>query len=326
MAKGLAVSFKGVSKRYPGPTKRHPPVVAMDGVSFEMGAGEVFGFIGPNGAGKSTTIRIMVGLLSPDVGDVAVGQHDMVRGRAGALHDLGYLPQAVRFQEWRTVNHALTTFGLLSGVPKAELPERIREVLALLGIMETLDRRVVDLSGGTMQKVGMAQALLHRPPLIVLDEPMSGLDPQSRYQFKRIIKDLGAAGTSVFFSSHILSDVQDVANRIGIINQGRMMWSGTFDDLRTYFKVTADYDVVLSSGTDRWAELSDLPGVKGIERSSEDRLLVHLDATADVDASAHAVLAGLLERGARVRAFTPVSPNLEELYVRYVSGQGGAAR
>ncbi len=328
MTAGLAVSIKGVSKRYPGPTKRHPPIVAVDGLSLEMHAGEVFGFIGPNGAGKSTTIKMMVGLLAPDAGTVAVGGHDMATQREEAHQDLGYLPQQVRFQEWRTVDHALTTFGRLSGLPRGELPGRIAEVLKLLGIEDTRDRRAVDLSGGTLQKVGMAQALLHRPPLVVLDEPMAGLDPQSRFAFKRIIKDLGRAGTSVFFSSHILSDVQDVADRFGIINRARLMWTGTYDDLKAHFKVTSDYDIVLSKDNDGWRALKSLPGVKDIERVSEGRLLAHIDAAQDTDAVAHALLTGLLERGCRVRSFTPASPDLEELYVRYVSApaEGGGAR
>jgi ABC-2 type transport system ATP-binding protein len=311
------VVFKDVTKRY-------RDVVALDRASFSMGPGDVFGFIGPNGAGKTTTIRIMVGLIQDQEGEVSVGGHPMPAAMAEAHRDLGYMPQGVSFQEWRTVDQALTTFGRLSGVPKDEVPSRIKEALELVGIAEYRGRRVTELSGGTLQKVGMAQALLHHPRLLVLDEPMAGLDPASRWQFKQIIKNLGRAGTSIFFSSHILSDVQDVATRIGIINRGKLMWAGTFDDLAAHFKVTNDYDIALSLDNGRWKELAGIAGVRGLERMPSGRLLAHIDAGADTDATVHLLLTGLLERGCRVRSLTPVTPDLEELYMRYVEG-GGAA-
>jgi ABC-2 type transport system ATP-binding protein len=279
-----------------------------------MRAGDVFGFIGPNGAGKTTTIRIMVGLIQDQEGEVSVGGHPMPAAMAEAHKDLGYMPQQVNFQDWRTVDQALTTFARLSGVPRDEVPWRIKEVLELVDILEYRGKRVTELSGGTLQKVGMAQALIHRPKLLVLDEPMSGLDPASRWQFKQIIKNLGRAGTSIFFSSHILSDVQDVANRIGILSRGRLMWTGTFDDLAAHFKVTNDYDIVLSLDNGRWKELASLAGLTAIEEVAPGRILARIGAGADVDATVHAILAGLLERGCRVRSLGPITPNLA--YVR----------
>jgi len=314
---GDVVVFKDVTKRY-------RDVVAVDHASFSMRAGDVFGFIGPNGAGKTTTIRIMVGLIQDQEGEVSVGGHPMPAAMAEAHKDLGYMPQQVNFQDWRTVDQALTTFARLSGVPKDEVPWRIKEVLELVDILEYRGKRVTELSGGTLQKVGMAQALVHRPKLLVLDEPMSGLDPASRWQFKQIIKNLGRAGTSIFFSSHILSDVQDVANRIGILSRGRLMWTGTFDDLAAHFKVTNDYDVVLSLDNGRWKELASVAGLTAIEEVAPGRLLARIGAGADVDATVHAILAGLLERGSRVRSISPITPNLEQLYIRYVQGGGGS--
>jgi ABC-2 type transport system ATP-binding protein len=314
---GEVVVFKDVTKRY-------RDVVAVDHASFSMRAGDVFGFIGPNGAGKTTTIRIMVGLIQDQEGEVSVGGHPMPAAMAEAHKDLGYMPQQVNFQDWRTVDQALTTFARLSGVPKDEVPWRIKEVLELVDILEYRGKRVTELSGGTLQKVGMAQALVHRPKLLVLDEPMSGLDPASRWQFKQIIKNLGRAGTSIFFSSHILSDVQDVANRIGILSRGRLMWTGTFDDLAAHFKVTNDYDVVLSLDSGRWKELASVAGLTAIEEVAPGRLLARIGAGADVDATVHAILAGLLELGCRVRSISPITPNLEQLYIRYVKGGGGA--
>ena len=314
---GDVVVFKDVTKRY-------RDVVAVDHASFSMRAGDVFWFIGPNGAGKTTTIRIMVGLIQDQEGQVSVGGHPMPAAMAEAHKDLGYMPQQVNFQDWRTVDQALSTFARLSGVPKEEVPWRIKEVLELVDILEYRSKRVTELSGGTLQKVGMAQALVHRPKLLVLDEPMSGLDPASRWQFKQVIKNLGRTGTSIFFSSHILSDVQDVANRIGILSRGRLMWTGTFDDLAAHFKVTNDYDVVLSLDNGRWKELASVGSLTAIEEVAPGRLLARICAGADVDATVHAIVTGLLERGCRVRSISPITPNLEQLYIRYVQGGGGS--
>ena len=311
------VVFKDVTKRY-------RDVVAVDHASFSMRAGDVFGFIGPNGAGKTTTIRIMVGLIQDQEGEVSVGGHPMPAAMAEAHEDLGYMPQHINFQDWRTVDQALSTFARLSGVPRDEVPWRIKEVLELVDILEYRNKRVTELSGGTLQKVGMAQALIHHPKLLVLDEPMSGLDPASRYQFKQVIKNLGRAGTSIFFSSHILSDVQDVANRIGILNRGKLMWTGTFDDLAAHFKVTNDYDIVLSLDNGRWKELASVADLTAIEGVAPGRLLASIGAGADVDATVHAIISGLLDRGCRVRSFSPITPNLEQLYIRYVQGDDAA--
>ncbi len=301
-------------------TKRYRDVLALDRATFSVKEGSVFGFIGPNGAGKTTSIKIMVGLLLDFQGTVLIGGRPMPAAKAEVHRMLGYMPQHVAFQEWRTVDHVLSTYGRLSGMSRTELEPRIQEVLSLLGIQEFRQKKVVELSGGTVQKVGMAQALLHGPSLMVLDEPMAGLDPASRYQLKNIIKDLGRQGTTVFFSSHILSDVQDVATQIGMINHGRLMWTGTMEELKAYFKVTNDWDIVLSHDTGGWRELEALDGVTGIDEVSPGRLLAHVDATVDVDETVHRLLKGLLDSGCHVRSFTPVSPDLEELYMRWVGG------
>ncbi|MCJ7469745.1 ABC transporter ATP-binding protein, partial [Candidatus Bathyarchaeota archaeon] len=209
------VVLNGVSKKYGS-------LLALDSVSLEIGEGEIFGYIGPNGAGKTTTMKIMVGLVSDFQGEVRIGGYRMPEQKDEMHRLLGYLPQNVAFQEWRTVDHALRAFGRLSGLGKREIASRISEVLDILALSDVRNKKISHLSGGMIQKVGLAQALLHNPKLLVLDEPLAGLDPASRYQLKQTIMKLGKDGTTVFFSSHILSDVQDVATRIGILSRGRI--------------------------------------------------------------------------------------------------------
>ena len=194
------VVLRGVSKNYFN-------FRALDNISFEINEGEIFGYIGPNGAGKTTTMKILVGLISDFQGEVLIGGYRIPKQKEEVHKLLGYLPQNVAFQEWRTVNHALTTFGRLSGLTAKQVESRIPEVLDLVSLSDVRHKKISQLSGGMTQKVGLAQALLHEPKLLILDEPLGGLDPLSRHQFKEVILELGKRGTTILFSSHILSDV-----------------------------------------------------------------------------------------------------------------------
>jgi ABC-2 type transport system ATP-binding protein len=313
---GPAAVFENVAKSYG--TKP-----ALKGVSFEIRRGEVFGFIGPNGAGKTTTMKILVGLLGGFTGTVRVNGLSMPGHRAALYPAVGYLPQAVAFQDWRTVDHALVTLGRLSGMGRPALAERIPRVLAQVGLEGSRGTPIVHLSGGMAQKVGLAQALLHRPDLLVLDEPVAGLDPGSRIHVKSIIRSLSDEGTTVFFSSHVLSDVQDVADRIGIMRAGTMLSVGTLDELKARFSVNDDVEVVLSRGPARLDDVARLRGVAGIEQAGPLAYLLHLAPDADADAVIHEALALLLAAGNRVRSFRPLAPSLDDLYQKLV-GEGGA--
>jgi ABC-2 type transport system ATP-binding protein len=309
---GPLVDFRGVSKSY-------GPQVALDGMDLRVDRGELFGFIGPNGAGKTTTIKVMIGLLTEFGGRVSIAGKAMPSHRREVHRDLGYLPQHVAFQEWRTVEQVLTTFGRLSGLTGGDLEEGMERALSLLEVQHLRDRRVTKLSGGEHQKVGMAQAILHRPALLVLDEPMVGLDPESRFRFKEVMQRLHREGTTILFSSHILSDVQDVATRIGIINHGRVLWTGTIPELKEHFSMSNDFQIILSREGGRWKEAEELEGVLSVSEVGAGILLAQLDGSMDVDLVADRLLRGLLERDCHVRSFYPVSPTLEQLYIRFVS-------
>ena len=218
------IEFKDVFKSY-------KDVAALRGVSFSIQKGDIFGYIGPNGAGKTTTLKILVGLISDYSGELLInGELQTVQSIPGDI--IGYMPQDVGFQEWRTVNHALVTFGLLSGLSRIVLNERIPEILQLVGLTEARNRKIKHLSGGMQQKLKLAQALLHNPPILILDEPMSGLDPTSRWQMKNIIRQLAQKDITIIFSSHILREVEDIATTIGIINQGVIAKLGRPQDLQ----------------------------------------------------------------------------------------------
>lgn len=299
-------------------TKNYNNFKALDSVSFEIDKGQVFGYIGPNGAGKTTTIKILVGLITNFKGDVQILGYQMPQHRYEIHKFLGYLPQNVAFQDWQTVDNALKTFGLLSGLEKDKVENRIDEVLDFLSLSDFRKKKVSQLSGGMAQKVGLAQALLHNPKLLVLDEPMGGLDPASRKQFKKLISSLAKEGTTILFSSHILSDVQDVATKIGILNRGKIRKIGTVDELKTSILKEKIVEIVLSAAgkIPKWTQIS---GIKSIEQPSPEKILIHLDEEVDGDGVVNAFVEQLLKSGNRLRSLNPLMPSLDEVYQSYVS-------
>lgn len=299
-------------------SKSYRNIAALQKVSFAIGKGEIFGYIGPNGAGKTTTIKVMVGLIRDFTGTVKFEGRPTSLGSSSAQRLLGYLPQKAAFQEWRTVGQALRTFGRLSGMGPDQLRERIPHVLSELGIPDVQDRKIVQLSGGTAQKVGLAQAILHQPPLLILDEPMSGLDPGSRVQFKGILKQLRDAGTTIFFSSHILSDVQDLADRFGILDRGRIRHVGTFAQLQSRLVVPKDIAIELSHDSGQPLSPEFLSNLRSLERLGPNRHISHVQPDADVDRTIALLIDGFRAAGCVIRSIHPVVPDLEETYVEFL--------
>ena len=173
------IRFENVSKSY-------KDVLALDNISFKINKGDVFGYIGPNGAGKTTTIKIIVGLIRDYSGEIYFDGKNRIKSQIHKI--IGYHPQEAGFQEWKTVNHVMQTFGLLSGLRSAELQSAIERKLDFVGLLGERNKKVKHLSGGMLQKLRLAQALLTEPEILILDEPLTGLDPSSRFQLKNLIK------------------------------------------------------------------------------------------------------------------------------------------
>lgn len=306
-------------------SKKYGTFTALNDVSFSIKKGEIFGYIGPNGAGKTTTMKIIVGLIHNYSGELQLNGKTLAKTNNEIHKFLGYLPQEVGFQNWRTVNHLLITFGRLSGYPKEKLPHRIDEVLQLVGLKEVKNKKIVHLSGGMQQKLRLAQALLHEPTFLVLDEPMTGLDPTSRYQMKNIIRSLTEQEITIFLSSHILSDVQDIANRIGIINHGRILNVGTPQQLQSKFQVGYDVELITaeSAGFQEFRQnildaIQNTPGIQKIEHLGNTRYIFHLESNVDIDEMMHKIMHTALQNKWPVRNLNLLQPSLEEVYLKYV--------
>jgi ABC-2 type transport system ATP-binding protein len=313
MAKEYIVSFDSVSKKYFN-------VKALNNISFNLKKGEVFGYIGPNGAGKTTTIKIMVGLIKNFTGNYVLKEYKTPHDNPAIYKMFGYLPQNVAFQEWRTVEHALYTFGILSGIPDYEMESRIKNTLNYLGISSNLKKKIKTLSGGNIQKIGLAQAILHSPKFLVLDEPLSGLDPEARIRVKQIIKDLRNKGTTVFFSSHILSDVEDVADRVGIIHNGKIIKIGSISELKNFLYKEKRFELVLSYKPNELNCLSKIPILNRIEETNDYDYKLYIDLDTDSDFFTHIVIKTLVENDFHIRSFREIIPTLDEIYLEYLKG------
>lgn len=313
MNDNICIEFKSVSKSY-------KDVLALDDISFNIRKGEILGYVGPNGAGKTTTIKILAGLIKDYEGRVNIYGKNIAKDNQEIHKLIGYHPQEANFQEWRTVYHALKTFGRLSGLKSPQLDNRINNILELINLSDFRDKKIVHLSGGMFQKLRLGQALLHEPEILIMDEPLSGLDPNSRFQFKKIIRKLAKSGITSLFSSHILSDVQDIADKIGIINQGRIMKIGTPEVLQSSFHIGNIIEIVVAENTAICEGLDDLPDVEYVEKIKSDKELVHLKSDVDIDLAINKIMTLLKEQKCRIRNFNLLKPSLEEVYLNYIRG------
>jgi ABC-2 type transport system ATP-binding protein len=223
-----AIRIEGLVKDYPVGI-RGKRVRAVDGLSLEVGANQIYGLLGPNGSGKSTTLKFLLGLLRPSSGSGAI--FGMPAGSLAARQVLGYLPESPHFYRYLSGRELLRYYARVSGVDRATRETRVTSVLEEVGLLAAADRRLSTYSKGMLQRVGLAQALVHDPRLLILDEPTAGVDPEGTAAIAAIIRDLKARGKTVLLSSHLLAQMEDLCDHIAIINRGRLLCEGAVKDL-----------------------------------------------------------------------------------------------
>jgi len=212
-------------------TKRFGEKTAVDRLTLSIPRGQVFAFLGPNGAGKTTTIKLLIGLLRPTEGTVSIGGHDISQNNLAAKAMIGYVPDEPYLYEKLTGREFLTFVGRMYRMPRRELRDEIRWVTELFELEEFLDELCETYSHGMRQRMVFSAALLHRPSVLIIDEPMVGLDPKSARIVKNMLREHASNGGVVFLSTHTLSVAEEIADRIGIINHGRLIAEGTRDEL-----------------------------------------------------------------------------------------------
>jgi ABC-2 type transport system ATP-binding protein len=301
-----------------GLTKSFPGVRAVDALSFDVRAGEIFGLVGPDGAGKTTTLRMLAGIMPPDAGGAVVAGYDVVRDPEGAKHALSYMPQRFGLYEDLTVDENIRFYADLFGVKRAERKERSTQLLKAAGMPEFRERLAGKLSGGMKQKLGLVCALIHRPKVILLDEPTTGVDPVSRRDFWRILYELIADGVAILTSTAYLDEAER-CHRVALLHQGKLLFCDTPANLKAELKK----DVLAVTGPEPRQLRDALAGAEGISSLvlTGDGLHVVVD---DAGRRVPEFKARLDAAHVPYDAMQRVAPSIEDLFVDAVSS-GGAA-
>jgi ABC-2 type transport system ATP-binding protein len=291
-------------------------VTALEGLDLEVRQGEVFGFLGPNGAGKTTTLKMLMGLIYPTSGKAWLFGKDI--GNSDAKSRLGFLPESPYFYDYLTGAEFLAFYGHLFGLRGAPLQRRIAELFELVGMTHARDLQLRKFSKGMLQRIGIAQALINDPELVVLDEPMSGLDPIGRKEIRDLILRLKETGKTIFFSSHILHDAELLCDRVSILVKGRLVAMGRITDLvgaASMQSIEVVVEGLGSSGLAQVRPLADKVTVHG------ERALLVLNGQEQVDL----LLDSMRAEKAKLISLTPHNSSLEDLFMREVHGQRGRA-
>jgi ABC-2 type transport system ATP-binding protein len=297
-------------------TKKYAGFTAINNITFEVGKGEIVGFLGPNGAGKSTTMRILSSFMPATSGRASIAGYDVFEKSLEARTHLGYMPENVPLYTDMRVTEYLVYRARLKGVTGRRLKERVGDVKELCGLKEVENRIIQTLSKGYRQRVGLADALVHEPDLLILDEPTIGLDPNQIRSVRELIRNLGKHHT-ILLSTHILPEVEATCSRVIIINRGRIEASDTPDNLRRQLRGAGGIRLEANPGKDDGvAELQKIAGVKDVSLQEEDgewkRFLVRADANADLREEVFRVAA---DRHWRVRELSQRGATLEDVFV-----------
>jgi ABC-2 type transport system ATP-binding protein len=284
-------------------TKRYGSINALAGLTMTIPRGDIFGFLGPNGAGKTTAVKLLLGLTPPTSGDAEVLGAPI--GDRDALRRVGYLPELFRYQLWLTAREVLALHCELAGIDRAAWQREIEDALAIVGLSDRGSGRVGTFSKGMQQRLGLGVALLGAPDLVVLDEPTSALDPVGRHDVREIIRGLGERGTTVFLNSHLLSEVEQVCDRVAIVDRGKVIAEGTLDELLGGDAVrirVVDLERAATNGLSRFGQLDqdgDWLVIRGIDSERVPELV-----------------AEIVRLGGRVYAVEPRHESLEDRFLR----------
>ncbi|MFD6441930.1 ATP-binding cassette domain-containing protein [Peribacillus sp. NPDC060186] len=298
----MKLDIKNVTKKFKGKT-------AVNNFSMELQSGECVGLIGPNGAGKSTLIKVIADIIDPSMGEVLLGGKEISKMK----REIGYLPQYPNFFQWMTAKETLTFMGQLSGIKKEELTRSIPEIMSKVGLSGEENSKVRTFSGGMKQRLGIAQALLHKPSLIVMDEPVSALDPIGRREVLNIIEEIKKE-TTILLSTHILSDAEEICERFVIIKNGEKIEDTTMTELlnrNSENKINVD----LTVKSQEWIEIvKSLNFVKGVEVMG-NKLKIEVE---NIELNKNLLLASALEHNVDLVRFEIDNDTLEEIFLKLV--------
>jgi ABC-2 type transport system ATP-binding protein len=298
--------------------KRYGKATAVDGVSFAIERGEIFGLLGPNGAGKTTTILMLLGLTDISAGQARVLGHDPVREPLAVKLRVGYLPDSVGFYDYLDAVDNLRYTARLIGIPLAERDDRIAAALARVGLDEVANKRVATYSRGMRQRLGLAEIIMKNAAVAILDEPTSGLDPQGTLELLAMIRALKQDGVAVVISSHLLDRVQSVCDRVALFNAGKIALIGSVEELGRTILGGGFAVEVEAQGQGLKERLGHVAGVRAVEEAKPGhfRLLAERDVRPEAAAA-------VVTAGGRLTRLSVEQPSLEMIYTRYFQEHGG---
>ncbi len=289
-------------------TKQYGDVLAVKDLSLQVKKGEIFSLLGPNGAGKTTIIKALLGIIVPTRGKTFIMNHNVQEKGKVARKYVGYLPEVVSFYDNLTALQTLSFYAELQGANKQESQELLNE----LGLGDHATRKVGGYSKGMVQRLGIAQAIIGKPPVLILDEPTSGLDPRGAWEIRKKIRELNKEGTTIFLSSHILSEVQEVSHRVGILHHGALMALDTVDKLSKKLDLQPKIQIELQKAPKNI--ISYIKKIKGVRDAKiKDNILeVQCDHTVKAQ-----IITALEDKEVGITNFTTVEPSLEEVFLKY---------
>jgi ABC-2 type transport system ATP-binding protein len=294
-------------------TRRYGDFCAVNNISFELAAGDILGFLGPNGAGKSTTMQMLSGNLAPTLGEIHINGIDLLENPKAAKTALGYLPEIPPLYKEMTVTEFLRFCGRLHRIKQTQLSSACDTAVEHCGLGNVRNRLIRNLSKGYQQRVGIAQAILHSPPVIILDEPTVGLDPIQILEIRQLIKTLGETH-GIILCTHILPEVQAVCNRVQIINQGKLVYSSSIDELLN--KQSTQYEISLAAVIDLEA-LASHDAFRSIEQIDDNSFI------ADSALSAEQLSEYIMQQQWGLTRFSPRQTSLEQIFIDLTAGDTG---
>lgn len=303
-----------------GLTKVYGPTTAVDHLDLTLARGEVFGLLGPNGSGKTTTILMLLGLTEPTAGTVRVLGHDPAREPLKVKARVGYLPDSVGFYEELTARENLEYTARLNRIESREAEARIRDTLTRFGLIDVIDQPVSSYSHGMKRRLGMADVLVKRPEIVILDEPTLGLDPEAAREFLDMVRGLKHDGFTVLLSSHLLHQVQAICDRVGLFRKGVMVLEGAVPDLARQVLGGAYRIRLETSGPDVSEALRRISGVVRWNAEAPGHYVVEAEDDRRAD-----VAAAVIQAGARLLSLRMEEPSLDDVYAHYFQEAAHAA-
>ncbi len=309
-----AITLENLTRRFPG-GKNQPEIVAVNGLTFSVAEGEVFGFLGPNGAGKTTTVRILTALIAPSAGTATVNGHRLGADNTAIRSSVGILTESPGLYENLTARRNLRFFAQLYGVANPE--ERVEKYLRQFGLLARADDHAGTFSKGMKQKLALARAMLHEPPILFLDEPTAGLDPAATKMVREAIETLSGAGRTIFLCTHNLNEAERLCDRIGVLNQGKLIALDTPEALRRQLFGQSTLVRLENPAPKLIAQVEALPFVRQVTITGDTLDIALTDGTSHTPD----LVAALVGFGARIQQVGEHEHSLEEVYLSLVEGE-----